>query len=183
MKKLNAGLVLPESGVLCRSARASNEAGRDVFYFLSTETSNKDKGNASLFSQSRGLIGLCISEVQRLSVRFYQQCCAPKHPAPIQIFLCAGGSHGQRMIWTQQLQELMAEWDVADESAIDGIYKEKQNAYNSELARDDGTEVRRAAREGLAAFVKDLELMQILRTKLRVRHRVVRVSHAPFPTG
>ena len=58
MKKLNAGMVLPEAGVLCRSARASNEAGHDVFYYLSTETSHKNRGDASVFAHSRGLTGL-----------------------------------------------------------------------------------------------------------------------------
>ena len=74
----------------------------------------------------------------------------------------------------------MAEWDIEDESAIDGIYKEQKNAYEMELARDDGTEVRRAAREGLATFVKDLEQMQFLRSKLHVCYRVFWVAHAQF---
>ena len=59
MKKLGAGMILPESGVLCRSARTSKETGHDVFFFLSTETSNKDTGKASLFAKARG-IGLCL---------------------------------------------------------------------------------------------------------------------------
>ena len=71
------------------------------------------------------------------------------------------------MILTLRLQELMSEWDVEDEETIDDIHREKSIAYEQEVAKDDGSQVRKAAREGLALFIEDLEKMQQLRARLR----------------
>ena len=71
------------------------------------------------------------------------------------------------MLLTVRLRELMEAWDIEHESKIDVLLTEKNKEHELELARDDGTEVRRAAREGLASFIKDLEEMQGLVMILR----------------